>query len=219
MAQHDPNAPVITVVGTGTASAPADTASVTIGVTVLGASAAMASAQAATAANQLHAALTGAGIEHSDLTTADYSLFPEHDHRNGQATIRGYRVNNSVVATVRDLGVLPIVLREATEAAGDATTINNISFTISDDTDLQVSARADAWADAVTAAAQLADLAGTSLGPAVSITEGSPGGPVMRTVRRRAMTAEAAPPLEGGDSTVSVSLTVSFALAAAATTG
>jgi len=215
MADHDSQPQVVTVVGNATASAPADTASITIGVSVLGATAAAASQDATAAANQLHAALSGAGIATSDLTTADYSLFAEHDHRGGQPVLRGYRVNNSVVVTVRDLDQLPTVLREATEAAGNATTINGISFSISDDTDLRATARAAAWADAVRAATQLAELASTELGPAVSISEGTPTVPVMRPMMRRAVAAEAAPPIEGGDTSVAVSLTVSFALGAA----
>lgn len=205
-------AAAITVTGTGTASRPADVASITIGVSVLGASAALATAQASEAADRLHEALTDAGVDRRDLATRDYSLFPEQDHRSGQAVLRGYRVNNSVVVTVRELANMSGLLQLATEAAGDATTINGISFDLSDDSDLRRTARAAAWDDAVSAAQQLADLASARLGPAVSISEDRvSAAPAVRM--RRAMVAESGPPIEGGDSSVAVSLTVSFALA------
>ena len=70
-------------------------------------------------------------------------------------------------------------------------------------------ARSAAWKRAVSKASQLADQAGLTLGRPLSIEESNPMGPP-RPLARMAM-AEALP-IESGSSTVTVALTVRFAL-------
>lgn len=202
---------LISVTGTGVASTPADIASITVGVSLLGPSVVEATDQAARLASDIVAAITAAGIASSDIQTADYSVFAEQDHRSGQPVLRGYRVNNTVRITVRDLALVSDVLQQATSAGGDATTVNGISFTISDDTAVRTTARDAAWANAVAAAAQLASLSGLALGQAVAITEGSQApAPQGRMLRRAVAMSEASPPIEAGETSVSVSLSVDF---------
>ena len=202
---------LISVTGTGIASAPADVASITVGVSLLGSSVVEATDQAAVLASSIIAAITDAGIPPSDIQTADYSVFAEQDHRSGQPVLRGYRVNNTVRITVRDLANVSHVLQQATNAGGDATTVNGISFTISDDTAVRSSARDAAWANAVAAATQLASLSALTLGQAASISEGSPApAPQGRMMRRAMVASEAATPIEAGETSVSVTLNVAF---------
>lgn len=202
---------VITVTGTGAASAPADTATVTLGVSLVAASVAQATSNAATLADQIIASLLTSGIESSNIQTADYSVFPEHDHRSGQPVLRGYRVNNTLRVTTGDLDQISDVLEQATQAGGDATTVQGISFGLSDERPVRTEARDAAWHDATASAGQLAALAGLTLGSPISITEGSAGAPSPRRVVRTARLAESsAPPIEGGETAVSISLTVEF---------
>lgn len=208
---NDPAERLISVTGTGTASTPADIASITIGVSLLGPSVVEATDQAAALATNIITAITTAGIASSDIQTADYSVFAEQDHRTGQAVLRGYRINNTVRITVRDLANVSSVLQQATQAGGNATTVNGISFTVSDDSAVKASAREAAWANAVAAASQLASLGGLTLGPAVAIREGAVAPvPQGRMLRRAAAMSEAVPPIEAGESSVSVTLNVDF---------
>lgn len=202
----------ITVSGTGTASAAADIATITIGVSLLGAGVVAATDEAAVKANHIIEALAEAGIDSPNIQTADYSVFAEMDHRTGEPVLRGYRVNNTLRITVRDLTRISEVLQKATAAGGDETTINGISFSLSDDTPVRASARDSAWANALTAATQLASLGGCALGPATSIQEGvGHEAPQGRMLRRSLASSAAATPIEAGETSVTVTLNVDFA--------
>ena len=81
---------------------------------------------------------------------------------------------------------------------------------LSDERQRQQAARQLAWEDAVAKATQLAELAGVSLGPVLAVSETTTPGP------RQAMAAdaaEAAPPIEPGTVTTSISITVRFSVA------
>lgn len=205
---------MIAVTGVGRVSVPADMASIDLGINVLAASAADASAGAATLATELHDAIRRLGVVDGDLSTSGYSVFQEHDHRSGRAELRGYRVNNTMHVVVRDLDTVPVLLEAAVAVGGESIAINGVSFGLSDDADARVAAREAAWADASSRAGHLATLAGITLGPVSSIDEQAGRFTSPKAMRRgRAMTAEAAPPpIEAGDTSVEVTLAVEFAI-------
>ncbi|MBP1706234.1 MAG: hypothetical protein H6Q36_1973, partial [Chloroflexi bacterium] len=62
-------------------------------------------AVAAAQMNRVIAALKAAGIAEKDIQTANLSLQPVYDYSNSGAAPRlvGYRLTNTVAATVRDL--------------------------------------------------------------------------------------------------------------------
>ena len=203
----------ISVVGTGQVSAPPDLMTVDIGVSSRSGTVAEASATSRNGANALLEALTASGVDRKDVVTVTLTVFPEYDHRNGEQRLLGYRVTNELRVTLRDIAGAGDILDRALAAAGDAATVHNVAFSIEDDAALLEQARDLAWNDARSKAGHLAQLAGLALGPAVSIAEGrhrDPGPP--RPMARMAM-AEASTPIEGGASTVTVTLEVRFDLA------
>jgi uncharacterized protein YggE len=123
--------------------------------------------------------------------------------------IAGYTALNNVDVQVRDLDQLGTLL-DAAVAAG-ANTISGIRFVASDDLALTEQARAAAMDDARQKAEQLASLAGASLGPVISLSEGA-AGPTPIFGGDTTAGIGGAVPIEPGTETVSVSLHVTWQL-------
>jgi uncharacterized protein YggE len=201
----------IVVSGAGSATGPPDVVVLSVGVEVLARSVAEARAKAAGDAEQVLAALRHHGLESADLRTASLAIHPEYDHRDGRR-LRGYRVANSVEATIRDTAGVGNVIDAVVAAGGDSTVVNGIHFTHEDPTDLETRARNAAWVDAQRKATQLADLAGVTLGAARSITEGQSFGAPLPPMRAMAREAAMATPVEAGELAVAITINVEFSI-------
>lgn len=202
----------IAVTGTGSAAGPPELVVLNAGVEVLARSVAEARAKAATDAEEVLKALQLHGVDSSDISTTSLSIHPEYDHREGRR-LRGYRVTNIIEARVRDVGGIGKVIDAVVAAGGDTTVVNGIHFTHDDPTELESRARDAAWQDARRKAAQLADLAGVTLGKVVSIAEGQSFGSPLPPVRAMAFEAATATPVEVGDLAVTITINVEFSIA------
>ncbi len=203
----------ITVGASGEASAEPDTAFVDLGVAVVRPTVAEAAADGAAAARRLIDALVDAGVAADDISTSRYSVHPDYEYTGSEQRLRGFRVSNTVTARVRAIDSTGAVLDAAVAAGGDTTVVDGIRFAVSDDSALATAARAAAWEAARGKAAQLAELAGVALGAVISISEAA-GGAVPRPAlaMRAPAAADAAPPVLPGETKVTVSLSVSFAI-------
>lgn len=205
----------ITVTGTGEASAPPDLITVNLGVSVVDLTVAGAVAKAAEAARRLVASLASEGITGPDTATTAYNVAAEHDYSNNTRRLVGYRVNNTMSVKIRELDRAGEVIDRAIAAAGDSAVVNDLRFSIEDPRPLEREARDAAWADARAIAGQLADLAGRELGHAVTIMETSGAAAPFPAPRMREMfaAADVSTPIEGGTTTVRVSVAVRFGFA------
>lgn len=203
----------IAVSGTGEVSGTPDTLTMTFGVSVLRDTVAQAVADAATVSNAVISSLEANGVAEEDIQTANFSIFPDFDYSGDQQRLRGYQVNNSVVAKIRDVDSAGQVIDAAATAGGDEVIVSGVSFSIDDDAELVAAARAKAWEDAEATARQLADLAGVVLGEPVTIAEtlSSVPAPFVGT-EELAFAAADATPIEPGQQQVAVTLTVRFAI-------
>ena len=161
----------ISVSGMGEVTGTPDTVEVGLGVSVLGETVDQAATTAAEKAQALIDSLTANGVAEEDITTTDYSIYPEYDYSSNEERLIGYRVSNTVRAKIRDLDSTGAVLDAATAAGGDDVVVNGLSFSIEDNDELVAAAREAAWNDAMTKANQLAELSGQTLGEATTITE------------------------------------------------
>ncbi len=204
----------ISVSGTGEVTGTPDTVTVNIGVSVRGETIAEASALAAEKADALINSLTSSGVDPDDITTTNYSIWPEYDYRNNREKLIGYRVDNTVRAKIRDVGEAGNVLDSAVEAGGDAVRVNGLSFSIEDDSEMIEAARQVAWNDALAKAQQLADLSGQTLGPAITISESLSRAPTPIPYETLAFDTAASveTPIEPGTSAVTIKIQVQFAL-------
>lgn len=202
----------IAVSGTGEVFGTPDTLRISFGVSVLRPTVEAAVSDAANLADGLISTLETLGVSEEDIRTANYSIYPEYDYSGEQRRLEGYRVNNTVIATIRDVESAGPIIDAAVANVGDEIVVSGVSFAIEDDDELVTAARAAAWEDARTKAQQLADLAGVSLGTAVSIAEtiesASPV-PVYRDFLEEAG-ADAATPIEPGQQQVAVTIQVRF---------
>ncbi len=152
-------------------------------------------------------ALAGSGIDRKDISTTQVSVQPQFTDN----TIAGYRASNAVKVKIRDTAKASQTLALIASTGGDATRINSVDYSITDDSDLVRDARARAFDDAKNRAEQYAGLSGLHLGKVISISE-QPGGstpPPPTPMPRAAMQAV---PLEPGQQTVDFSVTVIWEL-------
>lgn len=204
----------ISVTGMGEVTGSPDTVEVGLGVSVLADTVDEAAATAAEKAQALIDSLTSNGVAEDDITTTDYSIYPEYDYSSNQERLIGYRVNNTVRAKIRSIESTGTVIDDAVAAGGDDVTVNGLSFSIEDNDELVAAAREAAWNDAMAKATQLAELSGQALGDATSITESVSMPPVPIPYASDEAGAERAlTPIEPGTSAVTITLQVQFGLA------
>lgn len=204
--------PGIVVSGQGAVAGTPDIASISLGVSVKRGQAPAAMTDAAAAATRVLDALKAAGIADSDLQTRDYALTQEFAYLPDAAPRPdGFRVTNTVVATVRTPADAGTILDAAVAAGGDDAVVQGISFGLGDDAAAKIAARDLAFADARAKAEQLARLSGRTLGRVVSINEtsGSAGfGPMLRV--KMAYDA-ASTPIQAGEIETTVTVDVRWA--------
>jgi len=203
----------ISVSGIGEVSGTPDTLDMSFGVSVQRPTVEQAVADAAALADELISTLEANGVATADIQTANYSIYPRYDYSGELATITGYQVDNTVSAKVRDVEGAGSVIDAVAANGSNEVQISGVSFSIEDDAELIAAARAAAWADAEAKAKQLADLAGVTLGRAVTISESFSADqpvPIYRGFDELAA-AEAVTPIEPGQQQVAVSLQVRFA--------
>ncbi|MHB1111532.1 MAG: SIMPL domain-containing protein [Devosia sp.] len=217
----DDQSGTIAIEGHGEVIAAPDTAFITSGVTSQGATARAALDANTLAMNELIATLKAAGIEAKDIQTSGFSVNPNYVYsdardENGYTLppkINGYQVYNTVTVRVRDLPALGAVLDKAVTVG--ANTINGVSFSVADPSDLYDEARKSAFADARAKAELYAAAAGLDLESVRSINESQGYAPPPQPYMKEAMardTASSPVPVEAGELTFSINVAVTWEL-------
>ena len=161
----------IYVTGSGSVTGEPDIATLDLGVSVEQETVAEAREEAASAMTALIAALKANNVAEKDIKTENFSIYPQYDYTDNGRILRGYRVNNTVRAKIRELATLSDVIDAAAAAGGNSIVINSIQFMIDDTTPLQTQARSLAVKDAEAKAQTLAEASGVTLGGPITITE------------------------------------------------
>ncbi len=210
----------ITIQGRGEVRAAPDMATIMSGVTTQGATAREALDANTAAMSELIAALKEAGIEARDIQTSGFSVNPNYVYSDARddlgytlpPKINGYQVANSVTVVVRDLEDLGSILDQSVTVG--ANTVNGVSFSVADPSELLNEARKAAFADARAKAELYADVAGATLGSLESINEtqdyGSPQPYAMYA--RAEMQSSADVPVEAGELTFAITVNVAWDL-------
>ena len=211
----------IQVNGTGRVAIAPDIALLYLGVEVMDETVAEARGGAATAMNAVMAALRARGIEDRDIQTSLLNISPEYTYeevfkdgaRSDRRVLTGYRVNNNVVVTVRDLDAVGEIVDEVAEAGGDATRIENVNFSAEDTTEAKREAREKAVMDAIDRADQLAAHTGVTRGSLTSVSESYDSYPVPRASYDSAfLMAEAGTSVSPGELQITVNVFAVFAI-------
>jgi uncharacterized protein YggE len=203
--------PAISVTGEATVSAAPDQAQVDGGVSSDAKTAREASDANNTAMAKVLLALKGAGIEEKDFQTARLSLQPKYaPDRAGPSTVVGYRASNRVTIKVRDVTKVASVI-DLLVGAG-ANEIGGINFVVTQASKLLDDARGQAIADARRKAEIYAKAAGITLGAPLDISEQGSAAPMFRAGKVVAGGMAAAAPVAQGEETLSVTVSVSWAI-------
>jgi uncharacterized protein YggE len=201
--------PAISVTGEATVSVPPDLAEVEAGVTSDAKTAREASETNNATMGKLLQALKAADIDARDIQTSRLSLQPQNaPNRAGSAAITGYRASNRVTVRLRDVSKLAGTI-DMLVGAG-ANDIGGINFMVSQASKLLDDARAQALADARRKAEIYAKAAGVALGSPLAISEEGSPGPM--PFRKMMGGMAAATPVAQGEETLSVTVSVSWAI-------
>jgi hypothetical protein len=203
----------IVVSGTGRVAVEPDIAELRLGVAIARPTVEAARAAAADAMNAILTTVLAAGVERRDVRTTLLAVQPRYDYRDGKAPVlTGYDLNNVVEVSVRDLSTLGAVIDGALTAG--ATSLDGLVFRVDDPRPAEREARIAAVAEARTRANVLAEAAGVAIKEVAGIVEGGPP-PTWPQPKaaRMAMAADAGTPVESGTTEISVSVTVTFAIA------
>lgn len=208
----------IWVSGEGKVTAVPDIAVLRLGIEAQAENVAEAKSQADEAMQKIEKALDDNGIDEKDIQTQYYSIrkVTKWDREKEEEVVTGYVVTNTVTVKVRDIDKTADVIDAVTEAGGDYTRINNISFDIDDPTEYYDKAREEAMEQAKEKAEQLADLAGVTLGNPTYISEGSSYSTVKRSYvdydEAVAIPEEAGASISPGEMELTLNVQVTYAI-------
>ena len=207
----DAVAGTITVTGSATVNVVPDLATISLGVTTNGATAAAAMAANSTALSAVIGRLKAAGIADRDMQTSNLSLNPNWvSNASGSANeIQGYIASNMLTVQVKAMDTTGAVLDAA--IADGANTLNALTFGLQNQRPQEDEARKAAVADALARAKLLSEASGAKLGAILSISEDSGMQPGPQPMYR--MADAAAVPVAAGEVGVTASVTIVFQIA------
>ena len=202
------------VTGSGSVTGEPDIATLYLGVSVEKESVEEAREEAASAMTAVIASLKANDIAENDIQTENFSVYPQYDYTDEGRVLRGYRVNNTVSAKVRELESLSDIIDDAIGAGGDIVVVNSIQFMIEDPTPLQALARTLAVENAKAKAETLAEASDVILGKPITITETTrTTGPPIAYAESAEFAEDAArssTPIEAGELTVTINVTIVY---------
>lgn len=208
----------IAVSGMGTATLAPDIATFSAGVTETSANVVDAQNSVNTKTNAIIDALRQGGVDvDKDVKTTGYSVQPQYNYpQNGAPVLTGYRVTNNVNVTVRDITKVGQLLDAVTKAG--ANQVGGVSFGLADPEVASRTAREQAVQNARTKADTLAKATGVSVGIVMAIDDQSatpaPPRPVAAAPAANTAAGSAAPPpIQTGETTVTVTVRVTYAIA------
>ena len=203
--------PAISVTGEANVSVAPDQAQIDAGVTSDARTAREASDANNAAMAKVLLALKGAGIEEKDYQTSRLSLQPQFAPSKVAERAPGivsFRASNRVTVRIRDVRKVAYVI-DVLVGAG-ANDIGGINFTVTQASKHLDEAREKAIADARRKAEIYAKAAGVTLGEPLSISE--EGAPVPMYRGKMAAPMAAGAPVAQGEETLSVTVSVSWAI-------
>ena len=159
--------PVISVDGSGHATAAPDMAEVSLGVVSNSSDAAKAQAENASKMQAIRQALLSVGIDAKDIQTEQYSINPVFS--DDRRKITGYQVHNSLNVKVKDIAKVGKVV-DGGLAAG-ANNINSLHFSKQNPEGMRQQALGNAIMDARTKANVIANCLGVKIVGVQKVTE------------------------------------------------
>ena len=203
----------VSVSGVGTVQGVPDTLTASLSVHVTRDTVQSALDDVSTAAGHVLSAFTRAGLSRRQVQTSSLQIYPHYDEHG---SITGYDASESVTAKLSPLKHAGATLSTAVRSAGNAVSVDGLSFDIVNDDGLLQQARATAFDNAKRRAQQYADLAGRHLGIVEKISETvqTPDRPIPYAdgASGAMATALKAVPIRAGEQPVAVTVNVVWSL-------
>jgi uncharacterized protein YggE len=163
---------LLTMTGTGDASAVPDELSFGLGVTVTRTDLGSALEAASATMKRVLGSLAKYGVARSDVQTTGLSMTPVYDyHPYDPPTIRGYRVTQRASVLVEELRSGGDAVAAAVAAGGNDVRVSGLRLLVGDPEAATARARAAAVAEAEDKARQYAEASGQSLGDVMTLRE------------------------------------------------
>jgi uncharacterized protein len=200
----------LTVTGEGTVSVAPDQAVITIGVINESQNLSAAQKENADKTAAVIQALMSLGIPQTDIQTSVYRIDPQYNYENGQQIFRGYRVENQLQVTVKDISRTGQVIDQA--VANGANFVSSIQFTVSDTNEPYNRALTIAIQNAHQKAMTIARTMGVSLQPVPivvqELSQAAPPRPIPFQAAMLAQTAET--PIQPGENKITATVKVEY---------
>jgi len=199
----------VTVNGMGEIKVAPDMATVNIGLKTEDPDADAAQTANADLMSKIVAALKGEGIAETDIKTAQYNLYKTSDYVEGKERKEYYVASNTVNVIVRDIDKVGEIIDVA--SANGANSINNIAFSISDDSAYYQEALKLAMTNAKGKANAIMGTFGETATVPVTVVEASNGGSIVYNESMvRDFATNSSTPIESGELTISANVTVTY---------
>ena len=160
----------LSVTGSGTVLVESDLAIVTVGVQETSKDVLEAQSTVNEKIAAIKQALLDAGVEESEINTDSINIYANYDYSDNTEVIVGYTARNSLSVRTTDIDNVGALI-DAAFAAG-ANTLDNVQFTVQDDTQAREQALTMAVEDARRKADVLASAAGLQVASIERISEG-----------------------------------------------
>ena len=160
----------LSVTGSGTVLVESDLAIVTVGVQETSKDVLEAQSTVNEKIAAIKQALLDAGVEESSINTDSINIYANYDYSDNTEVIVGYTARNSLSVRTTDMDNVGSLI-DASFAAG-ANTLDNVQFTVQDDTQAREQALTMAVEDARRKADVLASAAGLQVASIERISEG-----------------------------------------------
>lgn len=162
--------PTVSVSASAKIEVQPDVAYVSLGVTSQDASADKAKSENTEIMNKVIAAVKKAGLTEKDIKTSALNMYTQYDYSGSTPKVTGYRVENTVTLTVKEIDKLSKVVDAAMNAG--ANKFNNVRFDLQDDEAYYLQAVGEAVKKAEKRATTMAKAAGTRLDGVASLSTG-----------------------------------------------
>ena len=192
-----------------------DMAYLTLGISVKGDTAESVRTQAAEASQKVRRALLGMAISENTIQSSSYNLYPDYENVNGKNKQKGYALNTTLRIKVDDLKKLGDIIDKTVQEG--VTNVNQVSFALSEESNVQRQLLAAAVDNARAKAAIVANAGGRNLGEMLSADISDYNGETMvaaGTNYKRSLAADVAAPtqLMPGTLKIDASVEVTFKL-------
>lgn len=159
----------LTVSGSGTVLVESDLAVVTVGVREASTDVLVAQSTVNEKIAAIKQSLLDAGAKESEINTDSINIYANYDYSDNTEVIVGYTANNTLSVRTTDIDNVGALI-DAAFAAG-ANTLDNVQFTVQDDSEAREQALTKAVEDARRKAEVLAAVAGLQIASIESIAE------------------------------------------------